>query len=162
MNHLPPILLSIQKNSPDNIPPSKLIRLSLILVNYFVDFKSTKGISIPETRFLYRKRKNLGEEEMVWIPEQGFDESNSTTDAIISLLGSKWPLSARKIHHAIRKKHIQKISYQAVHKALQRLVERKVLSKEDNEYYLNPNWIKRMKLKIVNIEKAYANQKATT
>ena len=51
--------------------------------------------------------------------------SNSTKESIIELISEKWPLSAKKIHNILRKDYHLSLTYQATHKALKELNQKK-------------------------------------
>ncbi len=67
--------------------------------------------------------------------------SNSPTkEKIIELLSSEWPLTAKKIFHNVSKSI--SITYQAVHKSLQELIQNKILEKTKEGYQISKEWIK--------------------
>ena len=63
-------------------------------------------------------------------------------DLIIQLLGEEWPLTARQIHLKIRRQTPASITYQGVHKAVRQLEEAGVLTRKDNKYTVNLEWLK--------------------
>lgn len=71
-------------------------------------------------------------------------ENDSTKEKIALLLSHVWPLTAKKIYRRLQKKHDIAISYQAVHKALQELLNARVLKKHAQGYQLNEDWIYRL------------------
>ena len=69
--------------------------------------------------------------------------SNSPTkEKIIELLSSEWPLTAKKIYHRVSKNI--SITYQAVHKSLQELMQNNILEKTKEGYQISKNWIKNL------------------
>jgi chromosome condensin MukBEF complex kleisin-like MukF subunit len=68
-------------------------------------------------------------------------KGKSTKDKIIDLLSSEWPLSLKRIYGKLKKRYGINISYQATHKAINELVEEKVLQKVKKEYKLNIEWV---------------------
>lgn len=69
----------------------------------------------------------------------------STKDAIISILGTRWPLSLKQIFQIAKKEYAISASYQAIHKMLNLLLAEGVVVKEETGYSLNPDWIKKIK-----------------
>lgn len=65
-------------------------------------------------------------------------------DAIISVLIHKWPLSIKEIYNQTKKHHSCSFSYQAVYKALNDLLDKKVLTKKGMKYEINIGWIKKV------------------
>ncbi len=61
-------------------------------------------------------------------------------DYLVQFLSQKWPSNPKQLHQLMRKS--TDVSYQAVHKALNELVDEKVLVRKDNLYQLNPNFVK--------------------
>jgi len=59
---------------------------------------------------------------------------------IIEILAGEWPLTAKKIYHKIKKKG-KTVSYQAVFKSLQQLVDQKVVKKKQYNYSLDEEWV---------------------
>ena len=77
------------------------------------------------------------------IPELNSKPQN-TKDAVISILTSNWPLSLRQIFFALKKNYHYNSSYQAVFKAVNELLERKVLVRKGKEYEINIDWVKKL------------------
>jgi len=63
----------------------------------------------------------------ITIPEFGKD--TRVKDIIIEILSTTYPVSAKKLHATIIKKHNLGITYQATHKAIQQLL--------DSAYYVH-------------------------
>ncbi len=72
-------------------------------------------------------------------------EKASSKDVIISLLAYEQKLSAKQIHARTKRKYALNISYQAVHKTLNELMEKGIIEKKGKEYELNLNWINSLK-----------------
>ena len=69
--------------------------------------------------------------------------SNSPTkESIIEMLSQEWPLTAKKIYHRVSKNI--SITYQATHKALQELAEKKIIEKSKEGYQISKEWIKHL------------------
>jgi len=71
--------------------------------------------------------------------------SNSPTkERIIELLSNNWPLTAKKIYMSLAKEHNLSITYQAVHKSLQELIQNNILEKTKEGYSINKNWVENL------------------
>ena len=86
-----------------------------------------------------------------------FCKDGRVIDAIVAILGCRWPLSLKSVYHAVARDYAIKVSYQAVHKALKQLVEKGIVVKENREYCLNIDWIRKVKCFGANLEQAYTN-----
>ena len=62
----------------------------------------------------------------------------SLKDRIFSVLSNEWPLSARKIFHKIGE---DSVTYQAVYKVLRELLDHKVIKQQDQQYFMNIEWL---------------------
>ena len=60
-------------------------------------------------------------------------------DQVFNLLSREWPLSARKIFYEL--KNGNNLTYQAVYKALQELIEKNIVKKQDQQYFVNIEWV---------------------
>ncbi len=67
-------------------------------------------------------------------------QSKSCKELILSFLSQKWPLSTNEIYQLLRK--TSGITYQAAHKAVNELVDGKVLIKSEKKYQLNSHYVK--------------------
>lgn len=85
----------------------------------------------------------------------------STKDSIIDILGSQWPLSARKIYFVLKKNQNISSGYQAVYKAIQEMVSEKIILKEKEGYVLNLDWVKDIHNKTELIRVNYYSKKQT-
>jgi len=79
-------------------------------------------------------------------------------DLIVSILADEWPLTLKKIYNRV-KKYGKGASYQAVHKALNELIDKKVVEKNRREYKLNIKWIIDIKDFSEKLEKSYEEEK---
>ncbi len=68
--------------------------------------------------------------------------NSPTKEKIIELLSQEWPLTAKKIYHKVSKRI--SITYQATHKALQELVEKRIIEKSKEGYQISKEWIKNL------------------
>lgn len=91
------------------------------------------------------------------IPQIGL-EGKSTKDLIINILSTEWPQSPKQIYYQIKKMG-HSITYQAVHKSMQELLENKIISKQDKEYSLDENYIKQIKDFSIKLESDYKERK---
>lgn len=69
--------------------------------------------------------------------------AKNTKEAVILILSNEWPLSAKKIYNKVRKMGLS-VTYQAVFKTIKQLLDEGTLQKDDKEYKLNVDWLKRM------------------
>jgi len=88
----------------------------------------------------------------------GTSKEKNVKDLIINALTIEWPLSLKKLYNLLKKRYRTKVSYQAVHKALQELVDKEVIVKNKMEYSLNLDWIKNLREFSEEIEKSYLNK----
>ena len=76
------------------------------------------------------------------LPQHG--KKQSTKDCIVSILTAEWPLTAKKLFHAIKKRYGKHVTYQAIHKALQELVDQGSMEKTKEGYRISLGWIKQL------------------
>lgn len=84
-------------------------------------------------------------------------ENTTTKDRILSVLCTNWPLSAKKIHAALKRQGKAGITYQAIHKSLQALVSDKVLAKQGSEYMISLSWVGELKRFTSRVEQSYSS-----
>jgi hypothetical protein len=84
---------------------------------------------------------------------------SSTSENIINLLGTSWPLSLKEIYAQITKYNSSSVSYQAIHKQIKQLLDDDILEKEESKYKLNLAWIKKEKEYFKYLENNYSNGK---
>ncbi len=77
------------------------------------------------------------------IPEINKRPKN-TKDAVISILTLEWPLTLMKIYYQIKKMYGFSKTYQSVYKAVNELLDKKVLIEEDKGYKINISWVKNL------------------
>ena len=82
-------------------------------------------------------------------------QNKSTKDAVISVLAEKWPLTAKEIYNRVKRESGTTVSYQAIHKLLNQLIEEKIIVKEGMGYLLNKDWIKNLKNFSSSLEELY-------
>lgn len=75
----------------------------------------------------------------------GLDSFHRLEDKVIFLLSQEFPLSVKDIHHAVSKGASNKVSYQALHKLIQKLMKEGVLFNDCKRYSLHTNWLYSMK-----------------
>ncbi|MFH1589703.1 MAG: hypothetical protein ABIB43_04015 [archaeon] len=79
----------------------------------------------------------------ILIPEIDSKPKN-VKDAIILSLTLEGTQTAKKVYNQIKKQFSISVTYQAVFKAINELVEAKVLTKKDKEYEINIGWVKQV------------------
>lgn len=73
----------------------------------------------------------------------------ATTKSKILLIVSKHPdLTGKEILVALKRNSGKKLTYQAIHKALQELAKNQILLKKNKKYSLNKAWLKKIKKQI--------------
>ena len=82
----------------------------------------------------------------------------STKDLIIDILSYSWPLTTRKIYNLIKRKGLS-VTYQAVHKSIKELLDQGIVIKQNKEYQLNIEWIKKRHEFIEKLKYAYIDRK---
>jgi hypothetical protein len=87
------------------------------------------------------------------------NKSSSTRNLIISVLAENWPLSAKKIHETLKRKHARDCSYQAVHKLLKELQDEGIVHFKDKKYLLNLDWVKSIETFSKKVTDAYLTDK---
>lgn len=70
--------------------------------------------------------------------------SISVKEIIIQILSEEWPLPLKSLHWKIAREHGKSISFQATHKALNKLVEQNILVKNEKRYRLNLAWLEQL------------------
>ena len=76
----------------------------------------------------------------------------------IGILSREWPLNMRSIQWRISRKHGKQVSFQAVHKSLNRLVDQGVLVKDCRKYKLSVQWLDEIARFSAETKKAYAEK----
>lgn len=66
-------------------------------------------------------------------------------DIIIEILSEEFPLTIKRIYNIVGRRYRKRVSYQAVYKAVHRLLDERVLSKRAKGYSLSNDYIERMK-----------------
>ena len=80
--------------------------------------------------------------------------------ATVEILSMEWPLSLKALHYLLSKKYALNVSYQAVHKAVNQLIEDQIIEKEGRFYCLSTIWISKVKNFGVETELAYLREKS--
>jgi len=94
-----------------------------------------------------------------FIPEIG--KKNSSKDIIINILINNYPLSLKKIYNKAKRDYSFSSTYQSVFKAVNELLDKKVLIKKGNEYEINVSWIKNLQSFTDIVETNYYAKKTT-
>jgi len=78
------------------------------------------------------------------VPELGVKEG-STKDVVMSILSCEWPLTAKRIFNRVNRNYGLSVTYQAVHKTLNKLIEEKIISRKEKGYSISAEWINSLK-----------------
>ncbi|KYK24825.1 hypothetical protein AYK26_03010 [Euryarchaeota archaeon SM23-78] len=76
----------------------------------------------------------------ITIPELG-KSKKSAKDLVISMLADEYPLTLAKLTNAIKRKFAASVTFQGVRRAVNHLVQDKVVEKKGKEYSLSKEWI---------------------
>ena len=79
------------------------------------------------------------------MPSHSFLSHSPTKSLIIDLLSRVSPLSAKLVFEHVKRESKVPLTYQAVHKSLNELVQEKILLKSVSNYSLDPLWITGLK-----------------
>ena len=82
----------------------------------------------------------MGVEKTELSPLVEFGNKNSVKSHAINILSQEWPLNVRKLHTKVEV-YRPGVSYHAVHKVVQQLLEDGVLKQEKAGYMLNVDWL---------------------
>jgi len=77
---------------------------------------------------------------------------------IIQVLSEEWPLTARQIYTKISRQTPATITYQGVHKAVRQLEENGVLTRKDNKYQVDLEWLKSIRAFSELVQRKYLNK----
>ena len=81
--------------------------------------------------------------------------SGCVKDLCVLLLSNEWPLTAKETYYRIKKRFGVSITYQAVFKTLQELVENDIIKKRNKKYQINIAWLNRLHDTIEKIKSHY-------
>ena len=81
-----------------------------------------------------------------------FGNSDSSRDLVLKILSEEWPMSAKEIYSRVSKISSKEISYQAIHKTLNSLVEENIVAKDDGKYLLSISWVSNTKEMLSRLE----------
>jgi Fe2+ or Zn2+ uptake regulation protein len=76
-------------------------------------------------------------------------------DDILSLLSEEYPLTAKEIYSRVRRQMGKNVTYQAVHKTIKQMVEKKIVLKVGKGYQIAPEWVQHAKEYIQLLEKMF-------
>jgi hypothetical protein len=78
---------------------------------------------------------------------------DSSKNVVVGVLFEEWPLSAKEIFNRVSKLSSKEISYQAIHKIILSLLDEGTISKIENKYLIDINWVKKNQLLFSSLEK---------
>jgi len=81
---------------------------------------------------------------MVGLTSIAISGVKGTKAQIIHALCEEWPLTAKQVHNALKRRHSSASSYQAVHKAAKQLIEEGVLQKVDGKLQISYGWVREL------------------
>jgi predicted transcriptional regulator len=77
------------------------------------------------------------------------------SEIIVTLLTREWPLTMKGIHNRIERSYAKVVSMQAVHKAIQKLLEEKIISRNKSFYRINIDWLNKIQRFSTRLKKEY-------
>ncbi len=80
-------------------------------------------------------------DELFHFPKESNFQKINTRDSLVYCLLENQPKKAKQLHRYLKNSGNKNITYQAVHKSLSELVDKKVLHYKQFNYFLNPSWI---------------------
>lgn len=84
-----------------------------------------------------------------------FGGGKSVKDKIILALGSSWPLNAKELLAHIKNNFDVNVTYQAVYKSINELLEEGVIVKIDKGFELNRSWVSSLKEYMTSVDQSY-------
>lgn len=87
--------------------------------------------------------------------DMGKTKKRNTREAIIQILSNEFPLTIKKVYNHVKKEYKLDITYQAVFKLINEMLEDGILEKSDREYKLNLVWISSVHSEVAKIESNY-------
>ncbi|MEK6825329.1 MAG: hypothetical protein AABY00_00930 [Nanoarchaeota archaeon] len=94
----------------------------------------------------------------IHIPQAG-EETKTGKDIVFSILSQQQPLSAIGIVRIARREYHVGLTYQAIKKAIDTLVQQKVLEKEEYTYRINKHWLMNVKRTVDSLLTSYDSGK---
>jgi len=88
------------------------------------------------------------------LPVNGSREQN-IYEIIVICLVDEWPLSGCALHRRIKHRHHYEISLQGTHKALKKLMSKKIIVNDGKYYQLNDAWLESIRKFSTNVKNQY-------
>ena len=74
------------------------------------------------------------------LPQIG-ESAESVKDRVITILSEEYPLTTMQLYLKIKRNYNLSVTYQAVRKAIESLMDKKILKREEKSYKINKQWI---------------------
>jgi len=74
------------------------------------------------------------------LPQIG-ESAESVKDRVITILSEEYPLTTMQLYLKIKRNYNLSVTYQAVRKAIESLMDKKILEREEKSYKINKQWI---------------------
>src|SRR3989344_4896785 len=88
-----------------------------------------------------------------------FGGQNNVKNLVFSILTNEYPLNLITLNKLIKKQYGKEVTFQAVRKAVLQLVDARVLSRTEKQFYINNEWVKESKANIDNLyQKLHSKQ----
>lgn len=86
-------------------------------------------------------------------------DKKTIAELSIFILSHEWPLPLKTIQRKLQKEHGKQASFQATHKALNNLIMKQILVKQNLQYELNSEWLKQLEKFSAETRIAYETKK---
>jgi len=75
------------------------------------------------------------------LPQIRTAKDKTVAEIAVYVLSREWPLSLKSLQWKVNREHRKGVTFQATHKALNKLVKEGILVKKNKYYELNPKWL---------------------
>ena len=80
-------------------------------------------------------------EESINLPQVNVAKEITVAEITVQILSKEWPLSLKSLQWKVNKEHGKAATFQATHKALNKLVMQGILEKKNRQYQLSQKWL---------------------
>ncbi|MBN2066919.1 MAG: hypothetical protein JW744_00445 [Candidatus Diapherotrites archaeon] len=84
------------------------------------------------------------QDDTIKLPQVRTAKDKTIAETAVHVLSREWPLPLKSLHWKLRNEHGKEVSFQATHKALNKLVSQNILLKEERNYKLNIEWLEQL------------------
>jgi hypothetical protein len=83
-------------------------------------------------------------DKAIKLPQVRSGNDRTVAELAVLILSREWPLPLKSLHWRVAKEHGKEVTFQATHKALNRLVDQNILVKDERNYKLNIEWLEQL------------------